>query len=249
MVRLLFLLIVALVIIAFPPYATFAQDGLPDDSQTVNDPECSGTYIPPTMTLNDDNAEPERLIAPPLPEHPSQLDCGAFQFAQYCMACHGDRGQGLTEEWRQAWGDDEKNCWQSKCHASNHPPEGFELPQYAPQIMGGTALSRFTTAEDLYDFISVKMPWHAPGMLDDKTYWQLAAFLAKSNGAEWNGYLDHNNAPEVRLRPLPQAQPIASITEDAPAETPVVSPTLFIVWLGAIVVFAIAGGVWVMRRQ
>ncbi len=247
MVKLTFCFIITLLLFAVPPRPLFAQEGVPEESQTVTDTECSGTYLPPTMTLNDDGAEPERLIAPPLPEHPTQLDCGAFQFAQYCMACHGDRGQGLTEEWRQAWGDDEKNCWQSKCHASNHPPEGFELPRYAPQIMGDAALGRFTTVEDLYDFISVKMPWHAPGVLEDKTYWQLTAFLAQSNGATWDGYLSHDNAPQVRLRLLPQVQPLPR--KDAPPEVHIVPPWVFGAWLGAMVVLGVGGGIWAMRQS
>ena len=72
--------------------------------------------------------------APYMPPEPSQADHGAQVYYQICLACHGDWGQGLTEEWRDTWGED-KNCWQSKCHAPNHPPWGFEIPKYAPSLL------------------------------------------------------------------------------------------------------------------
>ncbi|MGH8010487.1 MAG: hypothetical protein ACREQ3_26120, partial [Candidatus Binatia bacterium] len=127
------------------------------------------------------NGEPERLVAPTLSANPTQAERGAHEFALRCMACHGDRGQGLTDEWRAAWGVEEQNCWQSKCHAANHPPEGFELLPFAPQVIGQGALSRFETAADLHDFICTNMPWQNPGSLEDAMCWQLTAFLLRAN--------------------------------------------------------------------
>jgi len=82
----------------------------------------------------------DRLAQPTLPATPSQADLGAVEYWFACMVCHGDRGQGLTEEWRAASGPDDMNCWQSRCHASNHPPEGFKLPLYAPMVIGEGAI-------------------------------------------------------------------------------------------------------------
>lgn len=124
---------------------------------------------------------PDRLAPPFMPEHPTQADLGANTYYLYCMACHGDRGQGLTAEWRSAWSVGDQNCWQSKCHAANHPPEGFRLPYTVPPVIGNGILNGFGTAENLHRFISTRMPWHMPGSLKDDQYWQLTAFLARAN--------------------------------------------------------------------
>jgi hypothetical protein len=78
-----------------------------------------------------------------LPANPTQADLGAVDYWLICMICHGYRGQGVTEEWRNVSGPEEMNCWQSRCHASNQPPEGFVLPAYAPRIIGEGILGRF----------------------------------------------------------------------------------------------------------
>jgi hypothetical protein len=143
----------------------------------------------------------DRLAEPTQPANPSQADLGAVAYWLSCMVCHGDRGQGLTEEWRAVAGQEDMNCWQSRCHASNHPPEGFVLPAYAPSIIGTGSLSRFNTAADLHTFILERMPWQAPGVLDEETYWQLTAFLLRANdfnlGSE---LLSLQNAAQVQLR-------------------------------------------------
>jgi len=246
--RLLLLLIPCLCLwIAFnTTHTTYAQEG---DDPATDDLECTGLYFPVTTTgTTADGAQPERLIAPQLPDNPTQLDCGAYQFAQVCMACHGDKGQGLTEEWRTAWGTEEMDCWQSGCHGKNHPPEGFEFPTYAPRLIGDGALGRFETAADLHNYIGTKMPWHAPGTLDEKTYWQLVTFLAASNGIEVTDYLTPENAPTVRMRPLPEPQPVASITDTAPDETPLFPFSVFYVALGTVLMSGIGLGIYAVRR-
>lgn len=143
----------------------------------------------------------DRLAEPTLPADPGQADIGAVDYWLVCMVCHGDRGQGLTEEWRAVSGPEEMNCWQSRCHASNHPPEGFVFPRYAPRIIGQGSLARFTTAADLYTFISEKMPWQAPGVLDDERYWRLTAFLIQANNLNLGSEpLNQQNAHLVILR-------------------------------------------------
>jgi len=127
-------------------------------------------------------ATPDRLDPPPTVYPPTQADVGAQVYWFRCMVCHGDRGQGLTEEWRNAWDPSHRNCWQSRCHASNHPPEGFQLPYYAPPVIGPGTLARFATLADLHGYLAAQMPWQAPGSLPPEEYWQLAAFLARANG-------------------------------------------------------------------
>lgn len=151
----------------------------------------------------------DRTIGPELPENPTQSDYGAIVYWKICMACHGNRGQGLTDEWRASWGPKEMNCWQSKCHASNHPPGGFVFPRSIPGVIGETALARFKTAEDLYLYLKATMPWWDPGSLTDEEAWNVTAYLMKAQGALPAGVtLDITNAaafPVHQLAPLPNA--------------------------------------------
>jgi len=47
--------------------------------------------------------------------------------------------------------------------------------------MGTEALSTTQTAADLQAYMQATMPWPYPGLFDDETYWQLAAYLADAN--------------------------------------------------------------------
>lgn len=124
----------------------------------------------------------DRLAAPPLPDNPSQADLGAQVYYQVCMACHGDRGQGLTEEWRVEWKED-SNCWQSGCHGPDHPPWGFSiLETCCPPVLEGTLLNRFKNAQELHQYLVETMPWWNPGYLTTEQYWQLTAFLVREHG-------------------------------------------------------------------
>lgn len=124
----------------------------------------------------------DRLAPPPTVYPPTQAGEGAQVYWQVCMVCHGDAGQGLTEEWRASLGPVDMDCWQSGCHGKRHPEEGFEIPRAAPRVIGGGAMARFNTALELHDYLSTNMPWHAPGSLQPQEYWQLTAFLLEKNG-------------------------------------------------------------------
>jgi len=114
---------------------------------------------------------------------PTQRDQGAQVFERRCSTCHGDKGQGLTLEWRQTWPKEDQNCSTPKCHGAQHPPDGFEIKDnYAPAIIGPGTLFRFQTAQDLFNFISTAMPMQAPGTLSQDDYWALTAFLLAAHG-------------------------------------------------------------------
>jgi mono/diheme cytochrome c family protein len=142
----------------------------------------------------------DRLAKPAMPAHPTQADKGAEVYWFICLPCHGDRGQGLTEEWRQVFGVEEQNCWQSDCHGSRHPPEGFELPRSVPPVIGADALTRLSTAEDLYHIISTSMPWWDPDYVGDEDAWNLSAYLLRArNGLPVRATLGRGNASVFRL--------------------------------------------------
>lgn len=189
------------------------------------------------------------LILPTLPPTASQADHGAHVYRLVCQACHGDQGQGLTDQWRSTWNPADQNCWQSKCHAPNHPPEGFELPRWAPAIMGSQTLLVYPTAFDLYTFIRTRMPWQAPGTLTDQEYWQLTAFLLRANHLVDNAaVLDVDNAALVPLHPSPTPTATATVAAVQPQPSP---PTqqMPIVLAAALVLLALVGGVFLARRS
>jgi len=135
-----------------------------------------------------------------LPEDATQLEKGAEIWRLVCQDCHGDKGQGLTKEWIAQWDPSDQNCWQAKCHANNHPPEGFVLPHYVPPLVGSTGLGQFQTASDLQAYMRDKMPWHKPGSLQEDEYWDLAAFVLDMNGiGPLPAQLDADQAASILL--------------------------------------------------
>jgi hypothetical protein len=118
------------------------------------------------------------------------------------MACHGNQGQGLTDEWREAWGPEDMNCWQSKCHAANHPPEGFRLPRTVPPVVGRAAMVTLRDGQGLYGVIAETMPWWDPGSLSEADAWMASAYLMKANHAlPENVTLSALNAASIPLHP------------------------------------------------
>jgi mono/diheme cytochrome c family protein len=121
------------------------------------------------------------LLQPGELQAQEELEKSGYELYQFwCSTCHGDRGQGLTDEWLAVWPEERRNCWQSKCHASNYPPDGFTFPKYVPAIIGQNALDRYATSLDLYTYIQAAMPYWAPGSLSEKEYWALTAYLVET---------------------------------------------------------------------
>lgn len=146
---------------------------------------------------------PKELNPPPTVYPPTQISLGSQVYYQVCMACHGDHGQGLTDQWRAALDLPDQNCWQSGCHNPHHPPGGFVFPRYVPAVISLGVVARFANASELHDFIQTEMPWQAPGSLTDEEYWQLTAFLVSANGIDPGLQpLTVENAAAVRLRPV-----------------------------------------------
>jgi hypothetical protein len=96
------------------------------------------------------------------------------------MVCHGDRGQGLTDEWRAVWETDHQNCWARGCHG-NRQNDAFNIPTIIPAIMGGPTILGVQTAQDLYEYLKTTHPPQKPGTLTDDEYWAVTAFLFKEN--------------------------------------------------------------------
>ncbi len=142
--------------------------------------------------------QPDWLIVN-VPADATQEQYGAEAYRLVCQDCHGDRGQGLTPEWRATWAPQDQNCWQSKCHGPSHPPDGFLLP-IAPAIVGREAMAQFGTAKDLYVFIQAEMPWYRPGILVEKDAWAVTAHVLVLNQIDPGKLLDAQTASQILLR-------------------------------------------------
>jgi quinol-cytochrome oxidoreductase complex cytochrome b subunit/mono/diheme cytochrome c family protein len=153
-----------LLIIGLPAISVFAASGAPTATPGP---------LPPASPL---------LQTPEAPKNPLAADHGAVIYWSHCMACHGDKGQGLTEEWRKVGFGTDMDCWTSQCHASETAAPKYKFPRQVPPVIGASALLRFATARDLYRHIQAAMPWWDPGALAKKDAWALAAYLLRENG-------------------------------------------------------------------
>jgi mono/diheme cytochrome c family protein len=126
--------------------------------------------------------EPDPLAVPTLPDNPSPIDLGRVTYYYHCMPCHGDKGQGLTDEWRAVWVDDHQNCWSRGCHAGKPDDEGFPIPRYVPPVMPPfTSLARFGSVGELSEFLHTEHPPQNPGVLDEADCDNVAAYLTREN--------------------------------------------------------------------
>lgn len=98
-----------------------------------------------------------------------QKTAGAVLFEKHCAKCHGVLGKGKS-------GDDG-----------------------VPAVVGEGALSRFTNAQELYDFVSKEMPRDKPGSLEPGEYWAILGFDIRANGIKLDEPLGPQNAASIVL--------------------------------------------------
>lgn len=179
----------------------------------------SAQGLTPTATV-------DRLAKPTLPPNPVQADRGAQDYWLNCSPCHGDKGQGLTDEFRQQYPTEDQNCWLSGCHGRRPYPNGWTIPTVVPALIGPAALTKFGNGAVLEAYIRAKMPFQKPGSLDKNTYWRLTAFLLRQNGY-WSGdgILDESSAERVRI-PFArvEASPLAPTLQPEPSIQPTATP-------------------------
>jgi cytochrome c len=152
----------------------------------------------------------ERLAKPTVPAEPSQADLGAQDYWLYCLPCHGDRGQGLTQEFRETYPPEESNCWESGCHGKRPYEDGFTLPAQIPAVIGPGTLTKFSDGAQLHAYIRAAMPFWKPGSLTEEESWRVTAFLLRQNSLwEARTELDASNAAAV-LIPRGALTPVAT---------------------------------------
>lgn len=148
--------------------------------------------VEPTPTI-------DFLPAPTLPADPTEADRGAYEYWLYCMACHGNVGQGLTDEFRALYPPSHQNCWDSGCHGPRPYEGGWTLPGKVPPAIGEAVRAKYANATNLSAFVTASMPWQAPGSLLPESYTRIVAFLARENefGDEYADYAAIPVDPEL----------------------------------------------------
>lgn len=133
-------------------------------------------------TIQPSSLNPDRLAEPALPADPTQYEHGRYLYWMHCMTCHGDRGQGLTEEFRNLWVSDHQNCWAKGCHAGREGDEGFPIPHDVPAIIS-TAANQFSDvpAEELFAYLRRTHPPQRPGDLSEDEYWAITNYVLTEN--------------------------------------------------------------------
>ncbi|GAB4398966.1 MAG: hypothetical protein OHK0031_18370 [Anaerolineales bacterium] len=181
------------------------------------------TAAPATPTI-------DRLAKPTLPAIPSQADLGAQDYWLYCSPCHGDKAQGLTDEFRQQYPPEDQYCWKSGCHGRRPYPNGWTIPTPVPALVGPGALTNFSDAAQVFAFMRAAMPFQKPGSLDDDTYWRITAFVMRQNGYRQDSApLNAANAAAVKIPRSPTPPPVA--TPAPAASAPQAQSPSFADWL------------------
>lgn len=154
---------------------------------------------------------PDRLAEPTLPASPSQADHGAQVYWLSCMPCHGDKGQGLTDEFRKTYPPEEEYCWESGCHGPNPYESGFTLPKKIPAVIGETTLAKFADAAQLNAYIRATMPFWKPGSLSEEEAWRVTAFILRENRL-WDASteLHASIAPNIKIPRAAFLTPLAT---------------------------------------
>ena len=190
--------------------------------------------VTPTSTSAMPPPSPGEWIILNLSPGATQLQVGAEIYRLVCKACHGDKGQGLTDEWRSTWAPADQNCWKSKCHASNHPPDGFTMP-VAPGVVGPSVMARFYTASDLHHFISTYMPWQNPGKLTEDQSWQVTAYILHMNNIDPDFDLNAETASRIKLGRKPVSTPKPDV--DKPLHILTLGMPILVLLVGALLYY------------
>ena len=172
---------------ANPPGLNYSASPIPPSptlTPSISVLRPSATPLPAAMQPRraTPSSDLSRLDEPPLPPNPTQLEKGRHLFWLNCMTCHGDKGQGLTDEFRSLYVED-ANCWARGCHAGHNGDQGFPIPREVPAIISSTGeLPPFAAAQELFEFLRSTHPPQNPGFMPDDDYWALTAYLLDQNG-------------------------------------------------------------------
>jgi mono/diheme cytochrome c family protein len=110
---------------------------------------------------------------------------GADAFDRECASCHGKRGEGLTTA-PAIIGAGALPTYPRDDNSSSNPAfqANAPTPQDAARVPGMATRGPFRTAQDLYDYVSVRMPQpkNSAGTLKPEEYWAIINFMLIAHG-------------------------------------------------------------------
>ena len=152
-----------------------------------------------------------RLDQPPTVYPPAQADTGAQIYWGMCMSCHGDKGQGLTEDWVNSFPPEERIVGTRAVMPATRLQNSFVIPQTGiPALAGAGKLARFSNSFELYRFIHENMPFFRSGSLTSEEAWSLSAYILRMNDRELPNFtLDETSGAAISVHhktSLPESQ-------------------------------------------
>jgi cytochrome c len=139
---------------------------------------------------------PRGALDPNLAKAKSATALGAQVFEAKCANCHGQRGEGVTAP--PIMGSDGLPLYPAQSNlASNSDPNEQQMRQ---QLNPGGMPSRqpFKTAQDLYEFVRLKMPSKQAGTLTTEEYWAVVNYMLIAQGLQVpEKGIDSENARQV----------------------------------------------------
>lgn len=131
---------------------------------------------------------------------------GAQAYDRECASCHGKRGEGLTNA-PGIIGSGALPKYPSDQSLSTNPALSNNAQQQAQDSSrppGAPSRDPFVTAQDLYDYVSAKMPLpkSRAGTLKPEEYWAITSFMLIAHGsAVPAGGVNASNAASVLIAP------------------------------------------------
>ena len=126
---------------------------------------------------------------------------GGKLFEQKCASCHGQRGEGITAPAIIGYGALPEYPRESSL--SNNPalndPSELKLRESA-RPAGAPKREPFKNAQDVYSYISQRMPLREAGSLKPEEYWAILNFVLVANGTSVpDGGISSSNASTVSI--------------------------------------------------
>ena len=176
------------------------------------------------------------LKEPFVPDNPTDFELGRNWYWHYCMPCHGDKGQGLTDEWRAVWEPDHQDCWGKGCHAGGRIEDSFVIPTVVPPVVSSVKLARFSSVHALCDYLKATHPPQSPGWLEDEQYRAIALYIFSENDrALVEPTLNPTSTSTPTSTPLPETVTVEGVSQQ--------SNTSLYVGLGIILIVVLVWGV------
>jgi mono/diheme cytochrome c family protein len=135
----------------------------------------------------------------------AQAAPGADLFDRNCASCHGRRGEGLTTA-PPIIGPGALSKYPRDDSPSANPAlfaTNANIQQDSARVPGQPSRGAFETAQDLFDYVSTRMPLpkSAAGTLKPEEYWAIVNFMVIAHGLPApSGGVTAANAKSVSLQ-------------------------------------------------